>query len=95
MIAYYAVPDPQGPAVMTYWRRNTKGELPIVYISSTRSRNSRLSRKFESQSRCCSQANQVFSRSGVWTFGLFQTTVYDAVCWQPFAEHICCSGSPA
>lgn len=26
-LAYFAVPDPDDPAVMTYWRRNARGEL--------------------------------------------------------------------
>lgn len=69
--------------------RETLNVKPVnVYRSSLRRRKFRFSRKLESQSRCCSQANQVFSRSGACTFGLFHTTVYNAVCWQPFAEHI-------
>src|SRR5690625_6463318 len=64
-----------------------------LYMSSTRRRNPRLSRKFNSHARCAAQANQVFSRSVVWTFGLFQMIEYNAGCWHPFAEQICCSGS--
>jgi hypothetical protein len=60
--------------------------MASIYNASTRRRNPRRSRKWASDCRCSSQATQVFSRSGAWTFGLFQTRAYDAGARQPLAE---------
>ena len=45
-----------------------------------------MARNAASESRCSSHASQVFSRSGAWIVGLFQTTVYAAAARHPFAE---------
>jgi len=70
--------------------------MASTYNASTRRKNPRRSKKSASDCRCSSQATQVFSRSGAWTVGLFQTRAYDAGARQPFAEQttgslICCA----
>jgi hypothetical protein len=55
---------------------------------STRRRNDRIARWCASDSRCSSQAVQTFSRSGVWSRGLFHTSRQAAGRRQPLAEQM-------
>ena len=50
-------------------------------------RNPRTDKKYDSDTRCSSQASQVLSRSGACSFGLFNIRPYAASARQPLALH--------